>query len=244
VIGISVRELWRGREFVAPRVVLAGMLVATGVWNFILLDRTPDWMPWLRWTVVAGAIVVSAVLLAGAHRLGRWTAVVAAAGLLSGLGAAAAYTVETVAGNHGGGIPTSGPSRSGMGFGFGGPGGPGAQAADNTELTGMLTQTDNRWAAATVGSHTAGSLELATGASVMSIGGFSGGDDSPTLEQFEAYVAAGEVHYFIVDSGFGGGHHGPGGDSGTGAQITKWVQQHFTAQDVGGTEVYDLTSVR
>ncbi|MEZ0356630.1 ArnT family glycosyltransferase [Mycobacterium sp. SA01] len=246
VIGIGVRELWRGRQFVASRVALSAMLVVTGVWNFILLDRTPDWLPWLRWTVLAGSILVSAVLLAGAHRLGRWTVAIAAAGLLFGLGATAAYTVETVAGSHGGGIPTSGPPRSNTGFGFGGPGGPGGQgvqASENSELKVLLTKADNRWAAATVGSHTAGSLELATGTSIMSIGGFSGGDNSPTLEQFQAYVATGQVHYFIAGNGPGGGHHGgPGGDSGPGTQITQWVQQHFTAQDVGGTEVYDLTA--
>ncbi|MBB3749117.1 4-amino-4-deoxy-L-arabinose transferase-like glycosyltransferase [Mycolicibacterium sp. BK634] len=243
VLGISVRELWRGKQFVTSRVVLGVMLVVTGVWNFILLDRTPDWLPWLRWVVLIGSILVTAVLLAGAHRLGRWTVALAAAGLLFGLGATAAYTVETIAGNHGGGIPTSGPARAGGGFGFGGPGGPGGQqASDNAELKGMLTKVDNRWAAATVGSHVAGSLELSTGTSIMSIGGFSGGDNSPTLDQFQAYVASGQVRYFIAGNGPGGGHGGgPGGDSGSGSQITQWVQQHFSAQDVGGTEVYDLS---
>jgi 4-amino-4-deoxy-L-arabinose transferase-like glycosyltransferase len=243
VIGISVRELWRGKQFVLSRVVLAAMLVTTAVWTFILLDRTPEWLPWLRWVVLAGSIVVAAVLLAGGHRLGRWTVVLAAAGLLFGLGATAAYTVETVAGNHSGPIPTSGPARSDGGMGFGGPGGPGGQrASDNAEVKTMLTQADNRWAAATIGSMSASPLELSTGASIMSIGGFGGGDNSPTLEQFQSYVAAGQVHYFIASEGPGGGHHGPGGDSGAGTQITKWVQQHFTATDVGGTEVYDLTS--
>ncbi|NTY59786.1 glycosyltransferase family 39 protein [Mycolicibacterium sphagni] len=246
VIGISVRELWRGKQFVLSRVVLAAMLVTTAVWNFILLDRTPEWLPWLRWVVLAGSIVVAAVLLAGGHRLGRWTVVLAAAGLLFGLGATAAYTVETVAGNHNGPIPTSGPARSDGGMGFGGPGGPGGpggqRASDNAELKVMLAQTDNRWAAATVGSMSASPLELSTGTSIMSIGGFGGGDNSPTLEQFQSYVAAGQVHYFIAGEGPGGGHHGPGGDSGAGTLITKWVQQHFTATDVGGTEVYDLTA--
>ncbi|AKK29857.1 glycosyltransferase family 39 protein [Mycobacterium sp. EPa45] len=242
VIGISVRELWRGKQFVSSRVVLGAILVTTGVWNFILLDRTPEWLPWLRWVVLAGSIAVTAVFVAGGHRLGRWTATLAAAGLLFGLGATAAYTVETVAGSHTGPIPTSGPARADGGMGFGGPGGPGGQqASDNTELKTMLTQADNRWAAATIGSMSTSPLELATGKSIMSIGGFSGGDNAPTLEQFQNYVATGQVHYFIVGSGPGGGHHGgPGGDSGPGTQITKWVQQHFTAQDIGGTEVYDL----
>ncbi|WP_445167532.1 ArnT family glycosyltransferase [Mycolicibacterium sp. Dal123E01] len=246
VIGISVRELWRGKDFVAPRIVLGAMLVVTGGWNFILLDRTPEWLSWLRWVVLVGSILVAAVLVAGGQRLGRWAVALAAAGLLFGLGATAAYTVETIAGDHGGGIPTSGPARAGGGFGFGGPGGPGGpggqQASDNAELKTMLTSSDNRWAAATVGSHIAGSLELSTGTSIMSIGGFNGGDNSPTLEQFQAYVGTGQVHYFIAGNGPGGGHRGgPGGDSGPGTEITQWVQQHFTAQDVGGTEVYDLT---
>ncbi len=244
LIGISGRELWRGKQFGMTRWLLAAMVFVTGLWNFVLLDRTPDWLPWLRWVVLVGSVAVAAVLAAGGQRLGRWTAALAAAGLVVGLGGTAAYTVETVLNSHSGGIPTSGPHRAAnTGFGpggLGGPGGPEGQASDNTGLKALLTAADNRWAAATVGSHMAGSLELSTGASIMSIGGFNGGDPSPTLEQFQAYVADGQIHYFIVGNG-PGGHRGPGGDSGGGAQITGWVQQNFTAQDVGGTEVYDLT---
>ena len=39
----------------------------------------------------------------------------------------------------------------------------------------------------------------------MAIGGFNGSDPSPTLEQFQAYVAAGRIHYFIGGGNFGGG---------------------------------------
>ena len=45
VVGISVSELWRGKEYLMPRIVLAVMAAATGVWAFVLLDRTPDWLP-------------------------------------------------------------------------------------------------------------------------------------------------------------------------------------------------------
>jgi hypothetical protein len=127
-----------------------------------------------------------------------------------------------------------------------------------------------RWAAATIGSQTAGPLELASGVAVMSIGGFNGSDAAPTLSQFEAYVAAGEIHYFI--SGFGGGPVGRGpvgggpggagaggagpggagpggagpggagpGGPGTGSEISTWVAAHFRATTVGGVTVYDLT---
>ena len=244
VVAISAAELWRGRAFRSSRIVLALMLVATGVWNFILLNRTPEWLPWLRWVVVVGAIVVAAILIVGGHRLGRYTAALAMAGLLFGLAGSAAYTVETVLHGHGGPMPTSGPARAGGGFGgFGGPGGPGwGQNQSSPQLESLLTLSDTRWAAATVGSHLAGSLELNTGASVMAIGGFSGGDQSPTLTQFQQYVSQGQVHYFIVGNEHERGPGGPGGGSNNAAsQITEWVKQNFTAQTIGGSTVYDLS---
>lgn len=245
VVAMGTRELWRGRQFTPARVILAIMLAVTGVWSFVLLERTPEWLPWLRWVLLVGAVLVAAVLLAGGHRLGRATVVLAAASLLVGLGGTAAYTIDTVAAGHSGPIPTSGPHRTDMGMGFAGPGGPSAPqvaASDNSELKALVKRAHNRWAAATIGSHTAGSLELSTGASVMAIGGFSGGDNSPTLEQFQAYVADGQIHYFIAGNGPGGAHRGPGEGSGSADAITKWVQEHFTAQDIGGTDVYDLTT--
>jgi 4-amino-4-deoxy-L-arabinose transferase-like glycosyltransferase len=97
---------------------------------------------------------------------------------------------------------------------------------------------DNRWAAATVGSFTTSSLELKTGASVMAIGGFTGGDDSPTLAQFRAYVADHEIRYFIEGERFGP----PGHRGGSGTDITAWVQENFTPIHVGDATVYDLSA--
>lgn len=113
-----------------------------------------------------------------------------------------------------------------------GPGG----SPDNAALNKLLKETDNRWAAAAVGSHEVSSLELATGKSLMAIGGFSGGDPYPTLAQFQKYVADGQIHYFI-----GGEQRGPG-RPGPGTEILEWVKAHFTAADVGGTTIYDLTT--
>ncbi|KRE29510.1 glycosyl transferase [Mycobacterium sp. Soil538] len=243
LVGICATELWRGRQFWAPRAVLAAMSAVTGVWSFILLDRAPDWQPWLRWVVLVGSIIVAAIIAAGVHRLGRFTVAVAAAAILLGGAGSAAYAVETAAHAPSGPGAMAGPAAAHADFGgFGGPGGPGdgpggfgRAVSENTELQNLVKATDNRWAAASVGSMTAGSLELQTGTSVMAIGGFTGGDDSPTLAQFQAYVADGQVRYFIA-----GGHRGPGGDSGAAAEITAWVEKTFTPMDVGGTTVYDL----
>ncbi|WP_040751763.1 glycosyltransferase family 39 protein, partial [Nocardia transvalensis] len=126
LVGLSVVELWRARGHIAARGVLGIMLATTGVWNFFLLNRTPDWFPALRWVLLIGSIVTALVLVVGAHRLGRLTVVVTAAALLFGLGGTAAYTIDTVTTAHSGSIPTSGP-QTGHGMGFpGGSGGPGA----------------------------------------------------------------------------------------------------------------------
>ncbi len=236
LLGISVRELWRGREFAGSRMVLAAMSATTGVWAFILLDRTPTWLPALRWTVLIGSIAVASVIAVNAHRLGRTTAAVAAAALLFGVGSPAAYTIDTVAGPHAGPIPTSGPARAA--FGPGPTGAPRGHLADNNAVQALLRGDQTRWAAASVGSMGASSLELQTGASVMAIGGFRGSDNSPTLHQFQQDVTDQQIHYFIADSMAGP----PDDRSPTAAGITAWVQQHFTPTDVGGTTVYDLSS--
>jgi hypothetical protein len=108
----------------------------------------------------------------------------------------------------------------------------------STALTAALKATSSKWAAAVVGDQSAASLELATGKAVISIGGWSGSDDSPTLAQFERYVAAGQVRYLIASGATG---MGMGGGSGVAAQITKWVAAHYKKITIGGQTVYDLS---
>ena len=74
----------------------------------------------------------------------------------------------------------------------------------------------------------------------MSLGGFNGSDPYPTLEQFQQYVADGEVHYYIAGGGFGGGGGQMGGSSTT-SEIQSWVEDNFTATTVDGVTLYDLT---
>ncbi|GFG51519.1 glycosyl transferase [Mycolicibacterium agri] len=235
VLGISVCELWRVRERLWARLVLATMSAATGVWAWVLLGRTPEWLPALRWIVLVGSLVAAVMLVVGAQRRGRTVAVMAAGAIVFASAAPAAYAVETVATPHNGPISMSGPSK---GHAFGpGPGGPGGHMVDNAALAELVQGRANRWAAATIGSFLASDLELNTGASIMAIGGFTGGDNSPTLAQFQDYVANHEVRYFID-----GGHFGPPGHRNHGAagEITAWVKAHFTPVEVGGATVYDL----
>jgi 4-amino-4-deoxy-L-arabinose transferase-like glycosyltransferase len=150
-----------------------------------------------------------------------------------------------------------GPGQGfGQGFGQGqgngqqfGPGGGGQRGGlgglldggtPDAELVALLQQDADRytWVAAAVGSNSAAGVQLATGDPVMPIGGFNGSDPSPTLAQFQQYVAEGKIHYFL-----GGGRMGRSmGGSDTAGQISAWVQANFAATSVGGTTVYDLTS--
>ena len=91
----------------------------------------------------------------------------------------------------------------------------------------------------TVDSNNASGYQLATGEPVMAIGGFNGTDPSPTLAQFQQYVAKRKIHYFIGGGTGGGGS--PTGGSAAAQEIAEWVEQNFSATTVGGATVYDLT---
>ena len=129
---------------------------------------------------------------------------------------------------------TTGTPAARTGGGTGGGMGGGSSAA----LTALLAKTTTKWAAATVGATGAAGYELASGKSVIAIGGWNGSDNAPTLAQFEAMVKAGQISYLIAGGGMGGGGGGGGGSN---SAITTWVAAHYTASTVGGTTVYNLT---
>jgi hypothetical protein len=61
---------------------------------------------------------------------------------------------------------------------------------------------------------------------------------TPLPVQFEVFVRAGGVHYYIAS---GGGMAGGAAGNSTRGDIASWVQKHFRAEPVGGRTVYDLT---
>ena len=97
------------------------------------------------------------------------------------------------------------------------------------------------WAAATTGSNNAAGLALSSATSVMAIGGFNGSDPAPTLEQFQAYVASGRVHYYVATRD-AAGFRGTQGGSDVAAEIASWVEATFSPTTIGGATVYDLTA--
>jgi len=137
------------------------------------------------------------------------------------------------AGRFPGGVPGRGFADGGAGGGLG----------RDTQVNGTLTKllengaAGYTWVAATVGAESAAPLQLASGDPIMAIGGFNGTDPAPTLAQFEKLVSEHQIHYFVGQNqaSFGGG-------TGDAAQITSWVEKHFTSQTIAGITVYNLTS--
>ncbi|MBP8537012.1 glycosyl transferase, partial [Streptomyces sp. MK37H] len=125
LVGMGAALLWErrsegGRAGAAASAVLAVTVAVTAYMSYVLLGRSPDWHPWLRWAVLIGGLAAAAGLLLTA-RLGRRAALAAAGlGLAAGLAGPVAYTLNTVDTPKHGSIVTAGPSVAG---GMGGPGG-------------------------------------------------------------------------------------------------------------------------
>jgi len=166
----------------------------------------------------------------------------------------------------GGSTSSRGKARAGRSAnaasGFGG----GATTKTSAALVKALQSDASRyrWVAATSGSQSAATLELASDEPVMGIGGFNNEGGNLSRASFKAYVAKGEIHYYIASAAGGGSPGGAsgagsvGGRGGTGIRggtaggpgggaggsstsaITSWVQAHYTAETIGGQTVYNL----
>jgi 4-amino-4-deoxy-L-arabinose transferase-like glycosyltransferase len=242
LVGVGGYELWKHRETPRGRVALALIVALTTVVSVVLLERSPDFLPWLRWVVVlVGALAVTA-LPAGTGGRHRGTAT-ASLMVLTGLLAPAAYAVDTVATPQIGGKPSAGPvidhgvkkDHAAEQLDLSIPAGSAAlttpQLGLDPAVVTLLQQAGTKWSAATVGCRDAAVPALASSTPVMCIGGFSGNDPAPTLDQFTGLVAAHQVHYFLLAEP-SRRYKSP---------ITKWVQGNYPAAEVGGQTVYDLT---
>ena len=301
LVAVGAAVCWSAREALWVRLVLAVGSATAGIWGFVLLDRSADFVPWLRWVVlvvgigaglaliVVSRVVVSRVVVSWVV-VSRGTAakVVAGAAIAAALAGPVAYTVDTLntpaqgsiisagpntggfgpgrggppgMGGRDGGVPgagfpggpagpgtqgmpgAAGPGADGNGYGRGRPGGGAGGLLSGSEPSEELIATlragadDYTWVAAAIGSNSASGYQIESGYSVMPIGGFNGTDPSPTLAQFQRYVADGKIHYFI--SG-GGGRGGMGGGEGS-SSISTWVSENFTSTTVDGVTLYDLT---
>ena len=120
IVGIGATLFWARRDNPLVRVLLGFVVAVTALWAYVLLQRSPTWLPALRTVVLVGGLAVAAVVAIAPGLRGRAGAALAAGAVVFGLAAPAAYTLSTVAHPHTGAIPTAGPATNG-----GGPGGRG-----------------------------------------------------------------------------------------------------------------------
>ncbi|MFE0818136.1 ArnT family glycosyltransferase [Streptomyces sp. NPDC058847] len=106
----------------------------------------------------------------------------------------------------------------------GGTGAGGQPGSASTELVAYLKkhQDGAKWLLAVPSSQSAAQLILGSGEPVISMWGWSGSDNAMTLARLKELVEQGELHYVQVGGGTGGG-------SGTGSEVTRWLQEHGTA---------------
>ena len=100
---IGTTMFWSRRDSWVGRAGLSAMVAATGLWAFVLLDRTPHWNPWLRFLVAAVALAGVAGILGGSLTRRRLALPVGSLALAATLLGPAAYSAEAAFASHGGG---------------------------------------------------------------------------------------------------------------------------------------------
>ena len=242
LVATAVTLLWRRGAYVGLAVLLAGSALYGGT---LLVRADYDLLGWL---VIAVAVMPGIALGLGDLTDEKVRTALAGTVIVAMLVGPAAFSLQTASRVTSGSLPTAGPSLgaatatgpggAGNATPAGGPGG----LLDSPDVSGELVTTltrdaaDYTWIAAGVGSQTAAGYQLATGHPVMAIGGFNGSDPSPTLEQFQQYVADGRIHWFIA-----GGQGGMGAGGQTSSAISTWVQQNFGSVTVDGVTLYNLS---
>ena len=132
------------------------------------------------------------------------------------------------------GVSPTGTAPTGISAAAPGGSGMGNASADAALVSYLVANRGTAtWIVAATSAQEAGPLELATGLPVMSMGGFTGSDPAPTLDQLKAYIASGQLRFVLADGN--GAGNGPGGGSGAAASDrTAWVTSACTLVDVVG----------
>ncbi len=120
LVGIGAWALWQHRSSLVATGALSFTVALTSVLGWYLLDRSTDYLPWLKWAVVVLGLASALALSAAGHLPRRLALAAAGVAVVASLAGPAAYAVSTAGSPHTGSIPTAGPAVAG---GRGGPGG-------------------------------------------------------------------------------------------------------------------------
>ncbi|WP_110319946.1 glycosyltransferase family 39 protein [Mycolicibacterium moriokaense] len=234
LVGIGAVWAWRRRSSWDGRCALAAMIVLAAGPSALLLHRNAFGSVWLPWMVAGLAAVSAAAML-----WPRPPVVALVAACVAGLASTAAVSVATAATPHHGTTPTAFRSSKVSGVWTN-------DEATNSDLAGLLAATHTRWSAATNGSQSAAELEIASGTSVMAVGGWSG-DPVPTLQQFIDDIDADKISYYVAAGrGPTAATHGDVIRSTLHTvshtrEIADWVAANYPGTVIGGSTVYRLS---
>jgi 4-amino-4-deoxy-L-arabinose transferase-like glycosyltransferase len=262
-VGLGGALLWqRARQAGASRVrlLLAVTVSLTALWSTGLLLTRPAWPLVVAPIVLAAAAVVVYGLRAG-HRTwgaglahdGRISAVgsprtvapgrpdvrvrvVGSATLVALLAGPAAWSVATAQAVHRGANVYAGPGVTTVST----PSGISPGSTTGTRLPVSLVDQVRAgaggydWAAAVVGRRAA-DLQLASGAAVWELGGYSGRDPHPTPAEFRSAVAESRVHYLVLAPGT----TAPGSLA---DQSAQWAIDTFPSTRMGDWLIIDLAA--
>jgi len=146
---------------------------------------------------------------------------------------------------------TGGAPTGGGGGGGSVPGGSSTLSSSEQELLSYLekNQGSAKYLMAVMSAGDAENYIADAGASVLPVGGFSGSDGYPSLAQFKALIAQGELKYVLLSSSGAGGGGGMGGTSSSStSSIETWVKANcktVSSSAYGGSStgtLYECTS--
>lgn len=255
--------------------LLPAGLVLTAGWAFALVARDLTWNAWAGYLALGLGAVALVALLLGRGRRPQVGQVGLALGLAAVLTVPTAWSALGLAGGQttmGGANPSAGPPRE-MGPGGSKHGPPGGKPGHGgklghggkpghgpTSMNGQLSQQERSLLdfvraraggasiplAAEGGAMSSSSYIINSDVTVVGMGGFTGSDSAPTVDQLARWKQSGQLGFVLLGGGPGsgpsgggppgaaggpGGGHGGPGHSAASAQRQAWVKQNCTLVD-------------
>ena len=113
LVGAGVVALWRIRDrFYYGGFAFAGLMLVTVAWAYMLLSRSPDFVPWLAPAVLGVGLGVAAFIAVPVLRQRRLGAVLGVMGLAAMLAGPVGFSLDTAASAYSGSIVSAGPSAT------------------------------------------------------------------------------------------------------------------------------------
>jgi len=228
--------LWRAaRDSALGALALALAIVGSATVSFAVLGDAAGFLPWLRWVVLACGAIAAAMVLTGerlkALRASAATSLAAGTAAIALLGGPAAYSLATVDREHTGYDPTAGPAlndsrpmvalaNEGVLTSLRAP----SFASSLTVLTVYLRahRGHTRFLVAATDGKAADPIALASHQPVITVGGFTGADPTPTVDQLERLISSRQLRYVLLDAS----RVMPSSKARARASVPAWVERH------------------